>query len=288
MKSAVFDDGLLHMVALSAVGTLRHGTLGHIPLLLQSTVLLAIPAAIRACISPGRPRPSAFDLGATCHEVTGDISKPAPTNAFRHDATKQRDSRPVVEDAILRQKVPCHFHSHHNPPHSFHYRCRRSVREAHGITTSYFASVRIQRLFTFTWLVSLIFGKHSVGLGIASAYRGMGALVLHLQFSSSGTSGRPVSLSSFDYGPGPDFFLHLSLAPHGVGNKHVFGYWEDTRRSAAIEMACKTAGSERRDQHLGHIWIFAFCSISFCSLLTLLRLFFCFHPSIACKFCIIT
>ncbi|KAH8911890.1 hypothetical protein BR93DRAFT_27801 [Coniochaeta sp. PMI_546] len=48
--------------------------------------------------------------------------------------------RPVVEDAVLRQKVRNLFlsRSHHRIPASLHYPCRRSVRGAHRVTTILF------------------------------------------------------------------------------------------------------------------------------------------------------
>ena len=80
MKSAVLDDGLL-LMAFSAVGTLRHGALGQIPLLVQNPGPFVIAAAVGALASLGRPRPSDVVLRTTLHEVTS-VVQAGPRQCF--------------------------------------------------------------------------------------------------------------------------------------------------------------------------------------------------------------
>ncbi|KAB5554768.1 hypothetical protein GE09DRAFT_139622 [Coniochaeta sp. 2T2.1] len=186
MKSAVFDYGLLLCLALSAVGTLRNGPLGCIPLLLPGTVLFLVRAAIRAFVSLGRPRPSNVVLGATRHEVTSEETWAAHTRSVPTSCQpSNKPPRAVIEDAeyttekceplpqqathcllLLRGRILGAKHSillafHNFPPL--------------GSGNPPLFALRIPALsYPFSYLESLIFGSIAAGLGIYHRhYRGI-------------------------------------------------------------------------------------------------------------------
>lgn len=163
MKSAVFDDGLLH-VALSAVGTLRHGALGHLSLLVQSTGYLVIPAAIRAFTSLGRPRSSDVVFGTSRHQMTS-ASLPARTNTSRHVANNQPYFH--LSSKALRFDRKCHATSTRTTTpliltistidvlckEPYQYMSLSPLHASPSTTVSSCGSLRFLRVCASTWLV---------------------------------------------------------------------------------------------------------------------------------------
>ncbi|KAB5572629.1 hypothetical protein GE09DRAFT_678766 [Coniochaeta sp. 2T2.1] len=231
MKSAVFNDGLLLRLALSAVGTLRNGPLGCVPLLVPGTVLFVVRAAIRAFVSLGRPRPSNVVLGATRHEVTSEAPKPTHTRSAPTSCQpSNKPPRPAIEDAVYttekceplpQQATHCLLPlrgricgAKHRRSLAFH-NYPLSDLEIHHFSRSGFQ--RFPTLF-----LSRVFDlrEHSGGLGhISSALQGHWAHLYYISTSLTGNLGATrLPVSPFD-----NFSLHSIFFRRYMGweRKHL-------------------------------------------------------------------
>lgn len=126
MKSVVFDNGLL-LMALSAIGTLRLGELGHLPLLIQGEVSFDVPSSLTAFLPLGGPRPSDVDFGSSRDEMTRMTrTQIVPT---RRGPTRCQLATEITlpcyrRHSGLKETTPCQRAQQRPPAYGFS--CRRS------------------------------------------------------------------------------------------------------------------------------------------------------------------